>query len=122
MSGNAKHRLMAYCNSGEQKYNIIARLTVFPMHVHFKRDTMASIVNMKIITEIEGGCITMETARDTNSIVTLTDGCTYTFKPYANRLYYFDTNTIKSIIKSKDEVTNYSLLQAVKNNEIYFTM
>ena len=117
----SEEMLTAYYNGGEQKYNLIARLTLFPIDVHFKRDSMANIVSMKTITATEGVRVTMDTAKDMSILVTIKYDCTYNFKPYANGLYYFDMNTIKSSIKSKDDVTNYSLLQTVKNNKSYFT-
>ena len=46
-------RLIAYCNGGEQRYNLVAKLQIFPISVHFKRNSMANIISMKTVTDIE---------------------------------------------------------------------
>ena len=115
-------RLIAYCNGGEQKYNLVAKLVMVPISVHFKRNSMANIISMKTITNIEGARVTMDTSSNLNIVVTLADGETFIFKPCINGLYYFDTNMAKNSDKSKNTVTNYFLTQTVEENKKYFTV
>ena len=49
-----EERLTAYCNGGAQLYNLIVTLNIFPIEVHFKKDSMANIVSMKSVSEIKG--------------------------------------------------------------------
>ena len=115
-------RLTAYCNGGKQKYNLIAKLILFPIDVHFKHDSMANIVSMKTVTGIGGVRVTMDKARDENIVVTLADGRIFEFKLYSNRLYYFNTKSVTNNVKSKETVTNYSLIQTVQDNKSHFTV
>lgn len=111
-------QLIAYCNGGEQRYNLVAKLQIFPISVHFKRNSMANIISMKTVTDIEGTRATMDTNNSANIVVTLSGGEDFVFKPCRNGLYYFDTSEVKSSDKSKNELINYSLLQTVEENKI----
>ena len=114
-------RLTAYCNGGKQLYNLVANLNVLPIEVHFKKNSMVNIVGMKLVSEIEGVCVTMDTKHDLGISVTLENGDFFTFEPYENGLYYLDLDKLVSSSKTKSTVTNYSLLKTVKENKSYFT-
>ena len=110
-------RLTVYCNGGAQIYNLIAKLNLLPIDVHFKRNSMENIVSMKTVTGNKGVRITLDTKQDNGITLTLADGYVLEFKPHANGLYYIDINYVKSSDIHKQTVTNYSLLQTVENNK-----
>ena len=82
---------------------------------------MANIVSMKSVSEIEGARVTMDTKHDLGISVTLDNSIFFRFEPYDNGLYYLDLDKLVSSSKTKSTVTNYSLLQTVKENKSYFT-
>ena len=63
-----------YCNGGKQLYNLVASLNVFPIEVHFKKDSMANIVSMKSVSKIEGAHVTMDKKHDLGMSVKLENG------------------------------------------------
>ena len=58
---SAKNVLTAYTNGGTQKYEKVADLRLLPITVHFKKDSMATILSLKSVSEIPGARITLDT-------------------------------------------------------------
>ena len=109
--------LTAYCNGGAQCYDKLADLLMLPIKVHFKKDSMATILSMKSVSKIPGARVTMDTAVNANIIVSLKDGRVLEFMQHQNGLYYFDTNSSNT----KTKLSHYSLLQTVSENKEYFS-
>ena len=72
--------LTAYTNGGAQKYDHIATLRMLPITVHFKADSMATILSLKTVSEIDGSRLTMYTAKDKDITLTLKSGNSFIFK------------------------------------------
>ena len=109
-------------NGGAQHYVQMADLIVFPIKVHFKKNSMANILSFWSVANMEGTRITMDTQFGNSIHVLLANGNKYEFKQYKNGLYYFDTQENSSgNDKTKDQVINYLLLQTVQDNKEYFT-
>ena len=68
---------------------------------------------------IEGAHIVMDTRLGSSIYVYLSNGPRYEFKQFKNGLYYFDTSVVTN--NTNPSITNYSLLQTVKDNKQYFT-
>ena len=83
--------LKAMTNRGSQLYKRLADMILFPIVVHFKKDSMASILSFKDVFAIPGVRITMDTAKEDTIVVTTEEGKVIRFKPYSNGLFYFDT-------------------------------
>lgn len=81
--------LTAYTNGGAQYYNKLADLRVLPLEVHFKQNSMATILSMKSVTEISGVRVTMDTKLSTSIHVILENGKDFEFVQYRNGLYFF---------------------------------
>ena len=113
--------LLAYTNGGSQKFEQIADLRILPIAVHFKKNSMATILSAKTVSEIKGARLTMDTQVNKNITLALEDGRSIIFSPYKNGLYYFDTNTSVTNPKSKLELENYSFLNTVSDNKQYFS-
>ena len=101
-------------------YDSIGKLNLLPIKVDFKSDSMVNIVSMKSVTGIKGAKVTMNTAIDKGIVLTLGDGPIIKFSPYENGWYYYDTAKVNNN-KPKDTVTDYSLIQTVKENKNYFS-
>ena len=113
--------LTAYCNGGAQRYEELANLRLFTLTVHFKNNSMATILSIKSFSAIPGAHLTMDRRVNNISTLTLKDGRGFEFSQYKNRLYYFDKNNPVSNSKPKPELHDYSLLSTVSENKTYFS-
>ena len=113
--------LKAVTNGGSQLYKQLADMILFPIVVHFKKDSMANILSFKDVFAIPGVRITMDTAKEDAIVVTTEEGKVIRFKPYSNGLFYFDTKTHNNNNKSKESVTQYTIVQTVDSNKQFFT-
>ena len=112
--------LLAYTNGGSQKFDKLADLRFLPITVHFKEKSMATILSLKTVSEIEGARLTLDTKVNKNITLTLKEGDSFVFSQYKNGLYFFDTNTIVTNLKPKPELKNYSFLKTVLANKQFF--
>ena len=109
-----------YTNGGAQKYVKLADLVLLPITVRFKENSMATILSLKLVSEIPGVKITMDTDVNKTSIF-FKDGHTFVFEQYQNSLYFLDTNKSVETSKSKCGFKNYSFFSTVSGNKTYFT-
>ena len=93
---------------------------MLPITVHFKADSMATILSLKTVSEIDGSRLTMDTAKDKDITLTLKSGNNFIFKQYENGLYFLDTKNPEHFVKTKSELSNYSLVQTVQANKTFF--
>ena len=112
-------RLTAYTNGGVQVYSKIADLKLFPIKVHFKKSSMATILSLKTVSAIPGARLHLDTATSTDITLTLSDGSIFIFKKSNNGLYFYDTSV--DLYKPKPVLHNYSFLQTVTENKTYFS-
>ena len=80
--------LLAYTNGGSQKFEYLADLNFLPITVHFEKDSMATILSVKTVSEIPGARLTMDTEVNKNITLTLGDGSIFVFSQYKNGLYF----------------------------------
>ena len=113
--------LVALTNGGSQNYSHEADLKILPIRVHFKPDSMGTILSFKTVCEIPGAHVTFDSKASTDIILQLQGGSKYIFKQFQNGLYYYDTINVNHNQYSKAELTDYIQLQTVKSNKQYFT-
>ena len=113
--------LLAYTNGGAQKFEKLADLNILPITVHFKVNSMATILSFKTVSEIPGARLTMDTQVNKNITLTLEDGKIFVFTQYKNGLYFFDTKKTLNNSKPKHKLKDYSFLTTVSENKQYFS-
>ena len=106
-------------NGGGMTYEHVADLNLFPMQVHFKEASIATILSLKDVATIPGCYLTMDT-RKARQIVVVFDGQTYVFKECADGLYFYDTST-RDNTSINEPLSSYSFLQTVEENESQFS-
>ena len=52
---------MAYTNGGAQRYDNIANLKLLPLKVYSKQNSMANILSLKLVADIPGAGLVMDT-------------------------------------------------------------
>ena len=52
---------------------------LIPLAVHFKQDSMATILSLKSVNKIDGARLVMDTCVDKNININLKDGASYVF-------------------------------------------
>ena len=104
-------------NGGSQHFGAEADLKLLPMRVFFNPDSMANILSLSDIANIEGVRITMDTDID-RAIQLHYRNETLSFRECIDGLYYWDSSS-----KTKLPVTNYStsFAQTVTNNKTYYS-
>ena len=104
-------------NGGSQHFGAEAELLLFPMPVYFNADSMANILSLSDIANIDGVRITMDTSID-RAIQLHFHDTVYTFRECIDGLYYWDSKS-----KPKMPITNYStsFAQTVHNNKLYYS-
>ena len=68
-------------------YEYVANLKLLPVVVHFKKDSMATILGLKTVSKIKGVRLTMDTGIDKCIKLMLKNGDCYIFNMYENGLY-----------------------------------
>ena len=91
------------------------------MKVHFNANSIANIVSLSDIANLDGAKLTMDTSVE-RAINLHVNNMTIQFKECADGLYYYDTNApinTNSNPSNTMNVTNYStsLVQTVNNNK-----
>ena len=71
--------LLAYTHVGAQKFEQLAELRTLPVTLKFKRDSVATILSLKIVSEISGARLMTNTQIDKNITLTLKDGRVFVF-------------------------------------------
>ena len=104
-------------NGGSQHFGAEADLKLLPMRVFFNPESMANILSLSDIANIEGVRITMDTDID-RAIQLHFQNEVLTFRECIDGLYYWDSSS-----KSKLPITNYStsFAQTVHNNKKFYS-
>jgi hypothetical protein len=91
-------------------------MKLFPIDVHFNRDSMTNILALKDVAELSSACITMDSIEE-RAISVHFNGMIFKFLKHQEGLYYLDTDEIKS----KHSVSPYCFLETMNDNKTYFT-
>ena len=91
-------------------YRKDANLKILPLVVHYKPDSLATILSLKSVSKIDGARLVMDTSINKHIKLILRDGMSYVFKQFENGLYFLDTDNAEHFIRTKTTVSNYSLL------------
>jgi hypothetical protein len=111
-----EEELVIQTNGGEKCFDLKSKMKLFPIDVHFNDDSMANILSLKDVAELEGVRITMDTSEE-RAISVHFQGSIYKFSEHQEGLYYMDMDELKS----KDEISPYCFLESVQDNKSYFS-
>ena len=120
------HRIQIVTNGGSMRYHHEADLKLMPIKVHFNECSMATIISLATILDLEGYYAKMDSREDLAIHVFAPDGKMFKFKQCKDGLYYLDTNRADLHIfnYSNDNLSNYSnftLLQTVRSNKEFLS-
>ena len=103
-------------NGGSQHFGAEADLSIFPMKVYFNSDSMANILSLSDIANLEGARLTMDTEVE-RAIRLHLNSQIFIFRECADGLYYWDSSD-----KPKHSVSNYpSFAQTVRYNKLFYS-
>ena len=91
-------------NGDSQSFNKTADLNCLPIKVHYNSESMAIILSLLDVANLEGARITMDTDVE-RAIILHYNGQTLKFKECIDGLYYIDARNMN---KDKTHITNYS--------------
>jgi hypothetical protein len=110
--------LTVFTNGGSKLFKKRGTLRLFPLDVHFNKDSMATIVSMKDLASLANVRIHMDSHKERAIFVDF-GASTFKFQECQDGLYYYDTAS--KATKPKDTVSNYSLLSTVAANKEFYT-
>ena len=107
-------------NGGSEKFQQQGTLKLLPLKVHFNDNSIANIISLSDIANMDGAKLTMDTSVE--CAINVHVGDLIQFKECADGLYYYDTKApchANSNPNNTMHVTNYStsLVQTVHNNK-----
>ena len=124
--------LEVIANGGRMTYKTLGTMKLFPMVSYFNKSSLANIISMKKLSEVEGIRITMDSQVEKSIKVTTKEGQVYVFNQEKDGLYSYDMRKKKSNskvignISNENELksyskTNVSFLSTIKKNKKKFT-
>ena len=124
--------LEVIANGGRMTYKTLGTMKLFPMVSYFNKSSLANIILMKKLSEVEGVRITMDSQVEKSIKVTTKEGQVYVFNQEKDGLYSYDMRKRKSNskvignISNENELENYSktnvsFLSMIKKNKKKFT-
>ena len=124
--------LVIMTNGGSMRYNTIGRMGILPISSYYNKNSLANIVSMQKLLEVEGITISMNSSISKSILVTTKDGLTYDFIQGADGLYSYDMRKeprkcSKTTNDNNVELLNYygninmSFLNHVASNKRIFT-
>jgi len=111
-------KLKLFLTGGTTYFRQQGTCNILPMKVWFNDQSLANILSMNEVANIDGVSITMDTSIDNAIIVNLPDENTLRFEQVNDGLYTYNP---VSGIKSNNAITNYSFVSTVKKQEIFYT-
>ena len=110
-------------NGGTIDFTQDAELKLLPLRVHFNSDSMATIVSLATINDLDGYYTLMDSRKEKAILVYTPYGQVLKFKQCDEGLYYLDTNRADLHIfnHSSNELAPYSLLQTVSSNKEFLS-
>ena len=107
-------------NGGSETFNQVATSTLLPLQVHFNSSSIANILSLSDIANLEGARLTMDTHID-RAINLHYQEKLIQFRECVDGLYYWDSTTSEHN-KSKNTVTPYSsFVQTVASNQSFYS-
>ena len=112
-------------------FNKKETLKVFPLKMHFKKESMTKINSFSDISNIDGIRVIFHPHLGVHLDVILPSGQTYRFKQINERFFHFDIAVDSPFMynvfnldnnKSKNIVTEYLSLQTVSDNKSSYTV
>ena len=109
-------------NGGRMIYYLTSKVKMFPINCHYNEHSMANIISLFQLMNIDDIVITLDNRIGTGFKV-IYGNKLYRFLPYNHGLFYYDTTVEPEniTIEFKNEVNPYSFLQTVDDNKEYFT-
>ena len=104
--------------NGSVIFDKMGTLSLLPLAVHVNVDSMANILSLRDVSNIDGVRVTMDSFEERAICVHLPSGLTYVFFEGENGLYFFDTTNPGNHIKNT--VTAYSFTSTVSSNKSFF--
>jgi len=111
-------KLKLFSTGGTTYFEKQGTCNVIPIKVWFDENSLANILSMNEVANIDGVSITMDTSIDNAIIVNFPDGHSFRFEQINDGLYAYNP---VSEIKSNNTITNYSFASTVKANKNFFT-
>ena len=90
--------LTTHTNGGVQKHEHLANLKLLLIVVHFKDNSMATIISLKTVSEIRGATLTMDTFVSKKNTLAMENGVNCIFNMHENGLNFFDANNSDLLI------------------------
>jgi hypothetical protein len=113
--------LTVLTNGGSKTFTKKGTCVFLPVTVHLNESSMANILAFRDIVNIPGARVTLDTDVDRTIKVKVPNFETMIFKECAEGIYYIDTRSLSPVTPNNTEVTNYSFLSTVKDNQSNFT-
>ena len=105
-----------YMNGGNKTFRKRASLKLLPITVHFEEDSLATVLLLNDVANIEGVYLTMDTRAERSILVHLGDGKVLKFLECDSGLYFYDTRN-----NNNKPVVSNSALQKFTENELFYT-
>ena len=86
-------------NGGSKTFTFRKGLKIFPIHVHYNPESMATILSLKDVANITVATVFMDTEKDRAIFVEINDGKIFKVFECVSGSYYFDTKNMPSIKK-----------------------
>ena len=108
-------------NGGSESFAQITELQLLPLRVHFNESSIANIISLSDVANLDGARITMDSNIEKAINLHYNDSIIQ-FKECADGLYYWDAGNNNDFDKSKSVVTPYlNFVQTVKSNKSYYS-
>ena len=106
-------------NGGSLRYHHEADLKLLPLKVHFNETSMATIISLASVLDLQGYYAKMDSREELAIHVYQPNGKCLKFKQCKDGLYYFDTSRADLHVfnYSNHELHNYSFVQSVATNK-----
>ena len=119
-------RMQIITNGGSMRYHQEADLKLLPLKVHFNKLSMATIISLALVLELDGHYATIDSREELAILVYKLDEKMLKFKQCKDGLYYFDTARADLHVfnYSNDVLSNYSkfsFIQPVNSNKQFLT-
>ena len=113
---NNNDALTIRTNGGCIDFTHTCEFQLLPIRFHFNLDSMANILSMKDVINLDGVCVTMDSSVD-RAITVQYEDMMMKFQECSDGLYYFDTAADDAI----NSLYSYSFLSTVNDNASFFT-
>ena len=103
-------------NGGDKKFTKKAILNLLPIPVHLEEDSLAAVISLKDIVNIDEVYVAMDSRVEKSISVHLGEGKVLNFLECDSGLYFYDTRN-----DNNKNIVSYSAVQTVRENELFYT-